>query len=212
MRTAALAFVLTACASDGAADGGDTSRGGASAGASDQLGAASAGNAPRGGSLSAGEANGGSNGGGSTGAPVAGSSGSFGNGGGGGCREAVPDAEWESNCLACAADDACGSCACRSCATEIRGCQDTPGCLEIAACVKSTSCVGVECYCGTDTAAACANDGGNGPCKETVLNAPGGKAPTLLQPSAGPASDAVTALAECMEGTSGTSTCGSVCN
>ena len=207
-RTSALAFVLTACASDGSPEGDETFRGGASAGASGQPGAASAGNVTGGGSLSAGQANAGSNGGGATGAPVAGSSGSSGNGGGGGCREAVAVAEWESNCLACAAEDACGSCACRSCATEIRGCQDTPGCLEIAACVKSTSCLGVECYCGTDTAASCANDGGNGPCKEAILNAPGGKAPTLLQPSAGPASDAVTALATCMQGTS---TCGSVC-
>jgi hypothetical protein len=207
-RTSALAFALTACASDGAPEGDDSSRGGASAGASGQPGAASAGSAT-GGAGSAGSAPAGSGGGGVTGLPVAGSSGSSGNVGSGGCREGVAEAEWAANCVACAAGDACASCACQSCAAEIHTCEDTPGCLEIAACVKLASCVDVECYCGTDTAAACANGGGNGPCKAAVLNAPGGKAPTLLQPSGGPASDAVTALATCMQEMS---KCGSLCN
>lgn len=207
-RTAALAFALTACASDGAPEGDDSSRGGASAGAAGQSGAASAGSATAGASLTGGAASAGSNSGGATGA-LAGSSGSSGNVAGGSCREDVPDAEWEANCLGCAAGDACASCACQSCAAEIHVCEDTPGCLEIAACVKLTSCVGVDCYCGTDTAATCANGGGNGPCKAAILNAPGGKAPTLLQPSGGPASDAVTALATCMQDMS---KCGSLCN
>jgi hypothetical protein len=207
-RTSALAFVLTACASDGAPEGGDASRGGASAGAPGQSGAATAGSATGGASLVAGAANAGSNTGGAAAAPSAGSAGSF-VVGGGACREDVPDAEWDANCLSCAAGDACASCACQSCAAEIHTCEDTPGCLEIAACVKLASCVGVECYCGTDTAATCANGGGNGPCKAAVLNAPGGKAPTLLQPSGGPASDAVTALATCMQDMS---KCGSLCN
>jgi hypothetical protein len=204
-QTSALVLVLTACSSDG--DG--PSRGGASVGASGQPGAAGAGGATAGAGLTGGGADAGSNGGGGPGAPIAGSSGSSGSSGGGGCREGVAEAEWAANCLACAAGDACASCVCKSCAAEIRGCEDTPGCLEIAACVRLASCVGVECYCGTDTPGVCANGGGNGPCKEAILSAPGGKAPTLAQPSGGPASDAVAELATCMQGTS---TCGSVCN
>jgi hypothetical protein len=206
-RTWALAFVFTACASEGAHDGDDPSGGGASSG---QPGT-TAGTATGGTSQAGAGANAGSDAAGATAAPLAGSSGSSaaGIGGGGSCRESVPEAEWDANCLACAAGDACSSCACQSCAAEIHGCEDTPGCFEIAACVKLAGCVGVDCYCGTDTPAACANGGGNGPCKEAILSAPGGKAPTLAQPSGGPASDAVAALATCMQGPS---TCGSVCN
>lgn len=208
-RTSAVAFALTACASDGAPEGDDPSRGGASADVTGQSGAASAGSATGGAGLTGDGASAGSNGGGSIAAPVAGSSGSPANVAGGGCREDVPDAEWDANCLACAAGDACASCACQSCAAEIHDCEDTPGCLDIAACAKSASCLGVECYCGTDTASVCAAGGGNGPCKATILGAPGGKPPTLVEPSAGPASDAVAALATCMQDTT---SCGAVCN
>jgi hypothetical protein len=118
--------------------------------------------------------------------------------------------EWDANCLACAGDDACASCACQSCAEQLHDCEATPGCQAIAECVRASACVGIQCYCGSDTAAACAAEGGgNGPCKEVILSAPGGKPPNLAQPSAGPASDALAGLATCLQGQS---TCGSVCN
>lgn len=121
----------------------------------------------------------------------------------------MPAAEWDANCLACAGDDACATCACASCAQALRDCEATAGCQEIALCAQAAACVGIECYCGTDTLDACAKGGGNGPCKEAFLSAPGGKAPTLAEPSAGPASDALGELAVCLQGSS---TCGAVCN
>ena len=151
---------------------------------------------------------------GGSGASANGGSGASGSGAGGtsggaACREEVSDAEWAANCLACAGEDACATCLCTSCEQATRECDATEGCREIAACVQSAGCMGIDCYCGTDTPADCANGAGKGPCKDTILAAPGGKAPTLADPSGGPASDAVAQVALCMQNPD---TCGSVCN
>lgn len=144
-------------------------------------------------------------------ASAGGSSGSSSGGGAGDmqCRDQAPDAEWDANCLACAGQDSCATCLCVNCTQALRDCDATEGCREIAACVKASACVGIDCYCGTAPLADCANGGGNGPCKEAILAAPGGKPPTLVDPSGGPASDAVAQVARCMQDAS---TCGSICN
>lgn len=191
-------------AGSSAASGGAPTATGGSAGSVDSAGRGnpndSAGTTSGGsGSGSAGSASGG----------TAGASGSASVGGAAQCRNDVSDAEWEANCVVCAAEDACGGCLCENCATELQACDRTPGCDEIAACVQAAGCQGIDCYCGTDNPALCAAGGGNGPCKDVILGAPGGKAPTLTQPSAGPASDAVTNVATCMQNQS---TCGALCN
>jgi len=193
----------TASAGSSGASGAPTAGGGAAGGAN----AATAGSTPAGGS-------------GVGAAPVGGMTGVAGASGGGGssdsgaggdgaalCRNDVPEAEWEANCLACAGEDACGACLCTSCSAQIKACDATEGCKAIAECTRSSGCQGIACYCGTDAVDVCASGGGNGPCKETILAAPGGRAPTLAQPSAGPAADALAQVATCMQ-----STCGAACN
>jgi hypothetical protein len=125
------------------------------------------------------------------------------------CRDDVSESEWAANCLSCAGDDACASCLCMNCAEEMRACDATDGCPEIAACVQSAGCTGIDCYCGTDAPGDCANGGGNGPCKDAILAAPGGRAPTPADLSGGPASDAVAQVALCMQNPDA---CGSNCN
>jgi hypothetical protein len=102
-------------------------------------------------------------------------------------------------CSALGSDDACGNCVCGACASELEICAETPGCAEILTCVRESGCAGSECYCGDERLTQCAAGGGNGPCKAAVLAAPGGKEPTLLNPSGGPASDAALAIANCAE-------------
>jgi hypothetical protein len=102
-------------------------------------------------------------------------------------------------CAALGSDDACGNCVCGACANELEVCAATPGCAEILTCVRESGCTGNECYCGDTRLTQCAAGGGNGPCKAAVLAAPGGKEPTLLNPSGGPASDAALAIANCAE-------------
>ena len=124
------------------------------------------------------------------------------------CRDDPPAAEWDANCLACANGEACAVCLCTNCAQAIRDCEATEGCKEIAVCVQSSGCQGVDCYCGTDTLPMCTSGGGNGPCKDVILGAPGGKPPTLADLSGGPASDAVGQVALCMQDQS---KCGATC-
>lgn len=209
--TSTLAFVLTAaCASHSGDDRGVSPSGGSPPQIQNMAGGgASAGreSLTAGGGISSG-----SSGGGNANASGSSTSSSAGSGGGGGdmqCRDQVPDAEWEANCLACAGQDPCAVCLCGSCAQALRDCDATEGCREIATCVQSSACVGIDCYCGPDPLTDCANGGGSGPCKDAILGAPGGKPPTLADPSGGPASDAVAQVALCMQDAS---RCGSVCN
>jgi hypothetical protein len=139
---------------------------------------------------------------------VGGSSGQSSGGGATQCRDDAPAAEWDANCLACASGEACAICLCTNCAQAIRDCEATEGCKQIAACVQSSGCQGVDCYCGTDTLPMCTSGGGNGPCKDIILGAPGGKAPTVADLSGGPASDAVAQVALCMQDQS---KCGATC-
>lgn len=125
------------------------------------------------------------------------------------CRADVPAADWDANCLACAGTDACAQCTCMKCADQLRKCDTTPGCPDIAACVRTSGCTGAQCYCGTSNLLACAGGTANGPCKDVMLAAPGGKAPTTADPSAGPASDALLAVNACMQDSNA---CGASCN
>lgn len=95
--------------------------------------------------------------------------------------------------------DACGSCACQQCPDALERCANTPGCADILTCVAAAGCTGRDCYCGNASALRCAAGEGDGPCKEVVLAAPGGREPTLEGPSAGPASDAAESLGECLQ-------------
>jgi hypothetical protein len=125
------------------------------------------------------------------------------------CRTEVPAADWDANCLACAGSDPCAECACTKCAEQLRDCDATPGCPDIAACVRTSGCTGAQCYCGTMDFVTCASGTANGPCKDVMLAAPGGKAPTTADPSAGPASDALLAVNACMQDPN---TCAPSCN
>lgn len=116
----------------------------------------------------------------------------------GACEAADPEASFEDNCVACAASD-CEHCLCTDCSEPVQNCATTSGCPEIAACIRESQCAGVACYCGTFDALACAAGQSDGPCKAVILGAPGGREPTLISPSAGPASDAAVAIAACME-------------
>jgi hypothetical protein len=109
-----------------------------------------------------------------------------------------PSASFEVACLADAAD-ACERCLCSECSEPLEACANTAGCPEIAACIRQSQCRGVDCYCGSADALTCASGLGNGPCKAAILEAPGGREPSLLNPSAGPASDAAVAISTCAE-------------
>jgi hypothetical protein len=100
--------------------------------------------------------------------------------------------------LCSSGDDACGTCLCDTCESEVAVCTATPGCFEIVACARVSGCVGLACFCGTVDAFTCAAIGGaNGPCVDATLAAPGSHLPTLASPSAGPASEAALALSTC---------------
>jgi hypothetical protein len=111
---------------------------------------------------------------------------------------APPDAGGSSPPLACDRDDACGVCLCGACRAQFDACERTPGCLEIVACARVNQCSGVDCYCGTAGAIACGTTRGNGPCFAVTRAAPGFREPTLLNPSAGPASDSALAFGSCV--------------
>jgi hypothetical protein len=112
-------------------------------------------------------------------------------------------------CAALSGSDACASCVCGECSSELAACADTPGCAEILACVRENDCSGSDCYCGDTRLTECVRGEGNGPCKDVVLAAPGGREPTLANPSGGPASDAALDVADCADGDN---RCSDVCN
>jgi hypothetical protein len=186
-------------ASESGAPGQNVSAGANAAAGNSALPAGTAG-AP--GANSAGGAAGSASGGASGNAPAPGGA------GGAQCQSDPPEAEWEGNCVACSGGGDCAQCACMKCAVVLRTCETTPGCSDIAACVRASACAGTACYCGTSSLLECANGGGNGPCKAAMLAAPGGKPPTAADPSAGPASDALVAVNQCMQDPNG---CGSSC-
>jgi hypothetical protein len=94
--------------------------------------------------------------------------------------------------------DVCGDCLCGECENEVAACTAAEGCFEIVACARINRCVGIDCFCGSINPVACATGGtANGPCVDVLRAAPGSRAPTLSNPSVGPASDAALAIATC---------------
>ena len=102
-------------------------------------------------------------------------------------------------CSALGEGDACGTCVCTECRSELDTCLGVPGCAEILACVRESGCSGRECYCGDASLTECVRGEANGPCQEAVLAAPGGKAPSITDPSGGPASDAALNVSDCAD-------------
>jgi hypothetical protein len=168
--------------------GSSSGRGGMTTGGTTTAGGGSAGFATTGGAGSGGT----TSLGGSAGFAAAGGT------SGGSCESGGEEMPFEARCLACATTS-CEQCLCSECTEELETCSTTPGCPEIAACVKDSGCTGVDCYCGTFDAVSCAAGQADGPCKSSIVDAPGGKVPTLLDPSAGPASDAAIAIAQCSQ-------------
>ncbi|HTV17386.1 MAG TPA: hypothetical protein VMG12_01905 [Polyangiaceae bacterium] len=122
---------------------------------------------------------------------------------------AAVDGDVGAACAALDTSDACGACVCEECSSELDTCANTPGCPEILACVRENDCSGTDCFCGDTLLARCFAGNGNGPCKDVVLAAPGGREPTLNDPSGGPASDAALAVGECADDDD---TCSDVCD
>jgi hypothetical protein len=126
----------------------------------------------------------------------------------------TPDAaapnDVQSACYAAARDDVCDTCVCTECVQPLEDCAATPGCPEILACVLESGCTGLDCFCGSEPLPTCvgAEGAGNGPCRDQVLSAPGGRQPDLVNLSAGPASDSAIAVSTCA---TSEATCGSVC-
>lgn len=112
-----------------------------------------------------------------------------------------PITEAEPTPASCAAADAdaCAACVCERCEAELRACAETAGCAEILVCVRESGCSGAACFCGDVDPLACLSGNAAGPCRDVILAAPGSRAPTALDPSAGPASDAVLGVGECAE-------------
>jgi hypothetical protein len=115
------------------------------------------------------------------------------------CDPNATGATFEASCVACAGDDLCAQCLCTDCTDMVEQCTHTTGCTEILACVRDTGCSGTECYCGDANITSCATGAANGVCKSVMLDAPGAHAPTLGEPSAGPATDAALAVARCSQ-------------
>jgi len=111
----------------------------------------------------------------------------------------IDDANVGAACAELGTSDACGACVCSECGSELDTCANTPGCPEILACVRENGCSGTDCFCGDAALPRCFNRGGDGPCKDAVLAAPGGREPTLDDPSGGPASDAALEVGECAD-------------
>lgn len=135
---------------------------------------------------------------GSGGVVSAGTGGSSGGGAISSEASAGAPAEIEQACLAVAASP-CERCLCSQCTEQLQTCAATEGCPELAQCIRESGCEGIACYCGSFDAVACANGEANGPCKSAILDAPGGHVPSLLSPSAGPASDAAVAISACAQ-------------
>jgi hypothetical protein len=92
---------------------------------------------------------------------------------------------------------ACAACLCSSCQGQLAACSATLGCAEILACARGTDCLGISCFCGSVDLVTCATGGATGPCLDATLAAPGSHLPSLISPSAGPASDAALAVGTC---------------
>jgi len=92
----------------------------------------------------------------------------------------------------------CDDCLAGVCPAVLERCDDTPGCGAIVACARSNGCEQDECYCGTVNLLLCTTTGqANGPCRDVMLAAPGGHAPTFVDQNAGPASLAASGVGEC---------------
>lgn len=110
-----------------------------------------------------------------------------------------PPEDADVNPCSVAAEDTCSACVCERCSAKLAICDGIAGCSAILECVLASQCLGLDCYCGDKSPPACLQGNANGPCKAVVLAAPGGREPTLTNPSAGPATDAAVALSECAE-------------
>ena len=189
-----LAWLFFACASKPGNDADASPRDG-SGGTSTMAGSGDspiAGTSTAGGGSAGGPSGGGASGG--SGGSADTTSGAADTGGAGSAAGA--SGEFEQGCLARAAD-ACEQCLCTSCTDQLQACAATEGCPELVVCIRDNHCQGAACYCGTFDPVACANGQANGPCKAAILDAPGGRVPTLISPSAGPASDAAVAISHC---------------
>ena len=194
-----IAWLFFACASKQGSDADASPQGGS--GGTSTIGGAGAISPAAGTSNASGGANGANGAGASSGAGNGGNAGSAGKTSGttdtGGAGSAAgASGEFEQECLARAAD-ACEQCLCSACTDQLQACASTEGCPEVVICIRDNHCTGIACYCGTFDAIACANGEANGPCKAAILDAPGGRVPTLISPSAGPASDAALAISVC---------------
>jgi hypothetical protein len=105
----------------------------------------------------------------------------------------------DDGCAALGATDACAGCICDRCSDTLQTCVETDGCPEILACVRESGCTGRDCFCGDAGLIECLEGAGNGPCRDVILAAPGGHAPTAQDPSAGPASQAAQDVGNCAE-------------
>jgi hypothetical protein len=134
------------------------------------------------------------------------SAGASGEGGASACNPDDTSIPFQTRCLACATND-CGRCLCTGCEQDLKTCQGTPGCEEIAQCVIDQGCTGIDCYCGTFALVQCLGGQSDGPCKDVILNAPGGHEPSLSSISAGPAADAALQVGSCATTGSCSATC-----
>jgi hypothetical protein len=101
-------------------------------------------------------------------------------------------------------NDACSACLSSECPDAIATCRATSGCDAIVACARSTGCIDDECYCGSFNVIACAAPGGgNGPCRDVTLAAPGSHEPTPAIPNAGPAAEAARVVGTCRRSSGG---------
>jgi hypothetical protein len=114
------------------------------------------------------------------------------------CGASGSSATFEESCLACAAND-CERCLCTDCTAPVERCAETSGCPAILACIREQQCTGLDCYCGSYDPITCVMGQSNGPCKSVILEAPDSREPTIASPSAGPASDAALAIADCAQ-------------
>jgi hypothetical protein len=102
-------------------------------------------------------------------------------------------------CTALGSTDACAACICERCGSELQTCVETDGCPEILVCVRESACSGRSCFCGDASLTECLRGEANGPCRDVILAAPGGRTPSAQDPSAGPASDAALRVGECAD-------------
>ena len=105
----------------------------------------------------------------------------------------------DDGCAALGSTDACAACICDRCGDTLQTCVETDGCPAILVCVRESGCTGRDCFCGDASLVECLQGEGNGPCRDAILAAPGGRAPTAQDPSAGPASDAAQQVGDCAE-------------